>query len=129
MMHTIHSTIPVPQNPLNNYKATIPINTFPKSYLTLPDYVHRYYCFVGFGVLMVNYRGSVGFGEASVSSLLGHVGDNDVSDVHQATQETLARFPLLDPEHCVLFGGSHGGFLVTHLSGQFPVSVALFSNI
>jgi acylaminoacyl-peptidase len=71
---------------------------------------------------MVNYRGSIGFGEASVKSLPGHIGDNDVADMQQAVKEALAKLPLLDPDHCVLFGGSHGGFLVTHLSGQFPVS-------
>lgn len=70
---------------------------------------------------MVNYRGSIGAGQDSVDFLLGKIGDTDVKDVQQAVSEALERFPFLNPEKMVLFGGSHGGFLVTHISGQFPV--------
>lgn len=75
---------------------------------------------LGFGVLMVNYRGSVGAGQDSVDSLPGRIGDADVKDVHYAATEALKQFPFLNPEKVFLFGGSHGGFLVTHLSGQYP---------
>jgi hypothetical protein len=78
----------------------------------------------GFGILMVNYRGSIGAGQESVEFLLGKIGDSDVKDVHLATLKALKQFPFLNPEKVVLFGGSHGGFLVTHLSGQFPVMIS-----
>ena len=78
-------------------------------------------------MLMVNYRGSIGAGQDNVEFLLGRIGDADVKDVHHATMEALKQFPFLNPDKMVLFGGSHGGFLVTHMSGQFPVSVKEFS--
>ena len=34
----------------------------------------------GYTVVLVNFRGSTGFGEESVQSLPGHVGENDVAD-------------------------------------------------
>ena len=74
----------------------------------------------GFACLLINYRGSISYGQTSIDSLLGKVGDQDVKDCFQAYQECLQRFPNLDATKSVLFGGSHGGFLVTHLVGQYP---------
>lgn len=71
--------------------------------------------------MFVNYRGSTGFGEKSLYSLLGKVGVQDVQEVHHATVQMVERHSqFLDKELVFLFGGSHGGFLVTHLSGQYP---------
>lgn len=78
--------------------------------------------FAGFATLQVNFRGSTGQGQASVDFLPGRVGNTDVKDCHQAALEALQTFTCLDPKQVVLYGGSHGGFLVAHLSGQYPVS-------
>ena len=44
---------------------------------------------LGYAVLFVNFRGSIGAGQDSVDSLLGHVGDTDVKDCRQALDECL----------------------------------------
>ena len=64
--------------------------------------VVMFFCQLGFGVLFVNYRGSIGFGEENVRSLLGHVGDNDVKDCHQAKESFLSSCPWLSREKVVL---------------------------
>ena len=76
----------------------------------------------GFACLLINYRGSISQGQSGIMSLPGRVGDQDVKDCYQAFQERLKTFPKLNGEKAVLFGGSHGGFLVTHLAGQYPDS-------
>ncbi|XP_003247213.1 acylamino-acid-releasing enzyme isoform X2 [Acyrthosiphon pisum] len=71
---------------------------------------------IGFAVLFINYRGSTGLGKDYVESLLGNIGDADVKDVYNAVQSN----PMWSNRKLVLYGGSHGGFLVTQLSGQYP---------
>lgn len=69
-------------------------------------------------MLFINFRGSTGLGDNYLESLLGNIGDADVKDVYNAVQSNSS----WSDRKLVLFGGSHGGFLVTHLSGQYPVS-------
>ncbi|NXA04989.1 APEH enzyme, partial [Sapayoa aenigma] len=76
-------------------------------------------CRVGFAVLLVNYRGSLGFGQDSVASLPGNVGTQDVHDVQLCVERVLQE-EALDASQVALVGGSHGGFLACHLIGQFP---------
>lgn len=71
-------------------------------------------------MLLVNYRGSLGSGQQSIEFLPGNVGVADVKDCITATDTALSTFKWLNPDAVALVGGSHGGFLVLHLSGQYP---------
>ncbi|KAL0376705.1 UNVERIFIED_CONTAM: Acylamino-acid-releasing enzyme 2 [Sesamum calycinum] len=74
---------------------------------------------LGFSLLIVNYRGSLGFGEEAVQSLPGKVGSQDVGDVLTAIDHIIDK-GLADPSKIAVVGISHGGFLTTHLIGQAP---------
>ncbi|XP_067417331.1 acylamino-acid-releasing enzyme isoform X1 [Emydura macquarii macquarii] len=76
-------------------------------------------CRMGFAVLIVNYRGSLGFGQDNIASLPGHVGCQDVKDVQYCVERVLQEEPL-DAARVAVVGGSHGGFLACHLIGQYP---------
>lgn len=73
----------------------------------------------GYCVVAVNFRGSLGFGEASVQSLPGHVGHYDVEDCMAALHAAIEK-GYSDPLRVAVCGGSHGGFLTGHLVGQYP---------
>lgn len=73
----------------------------------------------GFSLLIVNYRGSLGFGEEALQSLLGKIGSQDVDDVLTAIDHVID-MGLADHAKIYVLGGSHGGFLTTHLIGQAP---------
>ncbi|KDP40266.1 hypothetical protein JCGZ_02264 [Jatropha curcas] len=74
---------------------------------------------IGFSLLIVNYRGSLGFGEEALQSLPGKVGSQDVNDVLTAIDHVI-EIGLARPSSIAVLGGSHGGFLTTHLIGQAP---------
>ncbi|DBA01626.1 TPA: hypothetical protein N0F65_011382 [Lagenidium giganteum] len=82
---------------------------------------YDYFAALGFAVVSVNYRGSVGYGLKPLESLVGKVGTQDIYDCHYALQYVLehANVPLNRANvHCS--GGSHGGWIGAHLVGQFP---------
>lgn len=73
----------------------------------------------GFTLLIVNFRGSIGFGEDNLNSLLGTIGVNDVEDCGNLTKLALEQFSdTIDPARLGVFGGSHGGFLTGHMIGH-----------
>ncbi|KAL5515529.1 hypothetical protein EMCRGX_G000706 [Ephydatia muelleri] len=74
---------------------------------------------LGFVVLLVNYRGSKGYGNASIYSLPGRCGTADVVDCHNAALDVIAK-GMADGGKVVVLGGSHGGFLAAHLVAQYP---------
>uniref|UniRef100_A0A8C7TYF8 acylaminoacyl-peptidase n=1 Tax=Oncorhynchus mykiss TaxID=8022 RepID=A0A8C7TYF8_ONCMY len=76
-------------------------------------------CRMGFAILLVNYRGSIGYGQDSILSLPGNVGTQDVKDVQFAVESVL-RGGAFDEQKVAVAGGSHGGFVACHLIGQYP---------
>ncbi|CAB9516814.1 Acylamino-acid-releasing enzyme [Seminavis robusta] len=72
-----------------------------------------------YALLLVNYRGSVGFGQSAVEDLPSRCSDLDVKDVVHAVKH-VAESGLVDPARLGICGGSHGGFLTGHCIGQYP---------
>ena len=73
----------------------------------------------GYAVALVNYRGSTGFGQSLVESLPTRIGKLDVEDIVAATIK-IRDSGLVDPNRIGICGGSHGGFLTGHCTGQYP---------
>jgi acylaminoacyl-peptidase len=73
----------------------------------------------GYEILLVNYRGSTGFGQASIEALPTRIGKMDVADVVAATRQVIGA-GIVDSERIGLCGGSHGGFLTAHCTSQHP---------
>ncbi len=79
-----------------------------------------YLASLGYAVCHCNYRGSTGYGEVALRSLVGGAaGRADVDDCVAVAERAVAD-GVADPERLCAIGGSHGGFLAAHLVGQRP---------
>lgn len=83
----------------------------------------------GYAVLLVNYRGSTGYGRDYMLKLRQSWGEYDVEDSRTGC-EALAQRGLVDEHKRVIMGGSAGGFtvlqsLVTH-RGFYTAGVCLY---
>lgn len=90
-------------------------------------YLPYFWLACGYNIASVNYGGSTGFGQDRIVELMGKVGTNDVNDCIGCLDVLKQR---LDLSRVVVAGGSHGGFLAAHLTGQFPTAfkAALIRN-
>ncbi|KAF8591671.1 alpha/beta-hydrolase [Ramaria rubella] len=75
----------------------------------------------GYVISLVNYTGSLGFGQKHVDALIGRAGELDVQDCYHSAKH-LIKLGLAQegPGKQFVQGGSHGGFLSAHLIGQYP---------
>jgi len=73
----------------------------------------------GYAVLIVNYRGSTGYGREYMLRLRGNWGICDVEDALSGV-EFLAKQERIDRDRTVIMGGSAGGFTVLQTMTQKP---------
>ena len=72
----------------------------------------------GYGVIMINPRGSNTYGQDFVKSILGDYGNHDFDDLMLGVDYILETHPEVDADQLYVAGGSYGGFMtnwiVTH---------------
>jgi dipeptidyl aminopeptidase/acylaminoacyl peptidase len=69
----------------------------------------------GYVVLLTNYTGSSGFGEAFARAIERDPLSTPGDDINQAADEAIRRFPFVDGKRQCAGGGSYGGFLASWL--------------
>jgi acylaminoacyl-peptidase len=117
--------LPKQQNNKSNLSSLPPLIVVPHGgphSVSSTNFVTSYAYLCGYGrfaILLVNYHGSTGFGQASIMALPKNIGTLDVQDVIAATQR-VCNSGLVDIHHIGICGGSHGGFITAHLIGQYP---------
>ena len=77
----------------------------------------------GYVVLMINRRGSTGFGQKFTDDIQDDWGGKAYTDLMEGTDYALAKYPFIDGTRMVAGGGSYGGFMMdwfaTHAKGRF----------
>jgi dipeptidyl aminopeptidase/acylaminoacyl peptidase len=77
------------------------------------------YVDAGFQVVMLNYRGSIGFGAAWRDTLIGNIGWPEVEDILAGLDDLVAH-GWTDPSRAVIAGWSWGGYLTLLTHGMHP---------
>ena len=74
---------------------------------------------LGYGVVMVDFHGSSGYGEAFAHSIVGHWGDRPLEDLQKGWAAALATHRWLDGSRACALGGSYGGYMVAWIAGAW----------
>ncbi|KAG2444971.1 hypothetical protein HYH02_008843 [Chlamydomonas schloesseri] len=110
----------MPRNRSGPLPAVVAPHGGPHTAVALGWYpAYAYLVALGYAVIVPNYRGSTGYGQAALASLPGAIGRNDVDDCMACVDAVVAE-GLVDKSRVSVVGGSHGGFLTAHLLGQHP---------
>jgi dipeptidyl aminopeptidase/acylaminoacyl peptidase len=74
---------------------------------------------MGYAVVMVDFHGSSGYGEAFAKSIIGHWGDRPLTDLQKGWSYALSRYSFLDGDRACALGGSYGGYMVAWIAGNW----------
>jgi dipeptidyl aminopeptidase/acylaminoacyl peptidase len=96
----------------------------------LNDFHYRWnpqtYAGAGFAVVVIDFHGSTGYGQAFSDAISEHWGDRPLEDLQKGWAVALARFPFLAADRACALGASYGGYMVDWIAGnwQAPASGA-----
>ena len=104
------------------YPAVYLIHGGPKSPWT-ESWSYRWnpqvYTAAGYAVVMVNFHGSPGYGQAFTDAINDHWGDRPLEDLQKGWQAALSANPWIDGERACALGASYGGYMVNMIAGQW----------
>ena len=73
----------------------------------------------GYAVVMIDFHGSTGYGQAFTDAISRHWGDRPLEDLQKGWQFALAKNPFLDADRACALGGSYGGFMINWIAGNW----------
>ncbi len=72
----------------------------------------------GYAVLLINPRGSSGYGQKFADGCLNDWGGGDYRDLMKGVDVALEKFPFLDKDRMGVMGGSYGGYMTNWIVTQ-----------
>lgn len=82
------------------------------------NFRNQVYATHGFATLMVNYRGSTGYGQKFADAVFRDQNGDEGNDVLYAVSAAIRRYPWIDRDRMGIEGGSYGGQLTEWLITQ-----------
>ncbi|KAF1709295.1 peptidase S9 [Pseudoxanthomonas kalamensis DSM 18571] len=73
----------------------------------------------GYAVVMIDFHGSTGYGQAFTDSISRHWGDRPLEDLQKGWAAALKKYPFLDGDRACALGASYGGYMVNWIAGNW----------
>jgi len=128
-------TKPVGLNPDNRYPLIVNIHGGPHGQQGPAfNFRNQVYAARGWATLMVNYRGSTGYGQAFADGVFGDQNGNEAQDVLYGLSAAMRRYQWIDRDRLGVEGVSYGGQLSAWLITQTnifkaAIPVAAITNL
>jgi dipeptidyl aminopeptidase/acylaminoacyl peptidase len=74
----------------------------------------------GYAVVMIDFHGSPGYGQAFTDSISKDWGGKPLIDLQKGLAAALERYPWLNGERACALGASYGGFMMNWIEGNWP---------
>lgn len=74
----------------------------------------------GYAAVMVDFHGSVGYGQAFTDSISRDWGGKPLEDLKKGLAAALERYPWMDGDRVAALGASFGGYMINWIAGQWP---------
>jgi dipeptidyl aminopeptidase/acylaminoacyl peptidase len=78
------------------------------------------YAGAGYAAVMVDFHGSVGYGQAFCDAIRGDWGGKPLEDLRKGLAAALARYPWMDGDRVGALGASYGGYMINWIAGNWP---------
>jgi dipeptidyl aminopeptidase/acylaminoacyl peptidase len=122
---TVHGYVvkPVDFDPAKKYPVAFLIHGGPQGSFG-NNFHYRWnpqaYAGAGYAVVMVDFHGSTGYGQAFCDSIRGDWGGKPLEDLKKGLAAALKMYSWLDGEKVGALGASYGGYMINWIAGNWP---------
>ncbi len=78
------------------------------------------YAGAGYAVVMVDFHGSTGYGQAFTDAISGDWGGKPFVDLQKGLAAALERYSWMDGDRVAALGASYGGYMINWIAGNWP---------
>jgi dipeptidyl aminopeptidase/acylaminoacyl peptidase len=79
----------------------------------------EWYAGLGYAVVMVDFHGSTGYGQAFTDAISQHWGDRPLEDLQKGWAAALQKYQFLDGTDACALGASYGGYMIYWIAGNW----------
>ncbi|WP_409019319.1 prolyl oligopeptidase family serine peptidase [Brevundimonas vesicularis] len=86
------------------------------------------YAGAGYAVVMIDFHGSVGYGQAFTDSISQHWGDRPLEDLQKGWAFAQQKYDFLDGNNACALGASYGGYMINWIAGNWSDAFTCLVN-